>query len=81
MTTSRVSKNSKRIRKTVPVAELVARQPHRANPANPATANCAMWLSPEKLAERKQVNEANGMRIIGTIPCVCGNHERVMWGS
>jgi hypothetical protein len=61
------------------VAKLLA-QPHRANAANPATAHCAMWLSPEQLAERKIVNEAKGQHITGTVPCACGNHDRVMWG-
>lgn len=71
---------SSRIRKTIPVATVIAHQPHRANPANPSTANCAMWLSPEQLAERKVINEAKGQRIIGTMPCMCGNHDRIMWG-
>lgn len=56
------------------IAKVLA-QPHRANPANPATANCAMWLSPEQLAERAKL----GRKVAGTVPCPCGNHDRVMY--
>jgi hypothetical protein len=59
-----------RSRATTPV------QSHRANPA---TANCAMWLSPEQLAERHAVHTAAGRKLDGEIPCVCGNHNRRMY--
>lgn len=68
-----------RIRKTVPVQQLVMAQPHRANPANPATANCAMWLSPEQVEQAKAQRLAQGRTLMGTTPCVCGNHDRMMW--
>lgn len=49
-------------------------QPHRATAANPATANCAMWLSPEQLAERHAIHTAAGRKQVDEMACFCGNH-------
>jgi hypothetical protein len=54
----------------------VLAQPHRAAAANPATAGCAMWLSPEQLAARHEVHTAAGRTLAEEVPCVCGNHNR-----
>lgn len=57
----------------------LASQAHRANPANPATANCAMWLSPERLAERHAFHLEAGRTLQGEFQCPCGNHTRRMY--
>ena len=54
-------------------------QPHRANPANPGGANCALWLSPEQLAITHQRHLEAGRTLTGTTPCLCGNHDRRMY--
>lgn len=54
----------------------LASQPHRAGAVNPATANCLMWISPEKLAERHEVHLAAGRKLVEEVPCICGNHNR-----
>lgn len=60
------------------LAEILA-QPHRANPANRATAQCAMWLSSEQLEVSHVRHLAAGRKLIGTIPCMCGNHDQRMY--
>lgn len=57
----------------------VLAQPHRANPANRATAHCAMWLSPEQVEASHAKHTAAGRTLQGTVPCMCGNHDRRMY--
>ena len=64
------------VRRTVSVRDLVLRQPHRVNPAKPATAHCASWLSSEQLETAYARHRAAGRRWTGTVPCPCGNHDR-----
>jgi hypothetical protein len=54
-------------------------QPHRASAANPATAACAMWLSPEQLEQQAAKHAEAGRRLVDEIPCGCGNHLRRMY--
>jgi hypothetical protein len=64
---------------TTKTQRVLLAQPHRANPANPETANCAMWLSPEQLYAAHEKHLAAGRSLQGTVPCPCGNHERRMY--
>lgn len=54
-------------------------QPHRANPANPAEAHCAMWLSPAQLEQAAAKHADAGRTLQGEVPCGCGNHVRRMY--
>jgi len=65
-----------RTRTTVPIQQVILRQPHRANPANPARANCASWLSPEQLERAHERHVAAGRVDFDEVPCPCGNHVR-----
>ena len=57
----------------------VLAQPHRAEPANPKTAHCAFWLSPEQAQQAHERHLAAGRILQGTTPCPCGNHDRRMY--